>query len=163
MDLLRLAFWFSGVCVTFAASVCFGGQRIESYFFPGAELRLESRWLVPKLRSSTDTAAASQTVAESPFTELRLVVPPAYVGKRVRIYFLLPSSAQGMAGDRGLDVEWRTQGVYLPGRARPGERVLFFEGPVSDNLLRDLVAYTIRIDANHQTGPVRFEAVYEIE
>jgi hypothetical protein len=68
-----------------------------------------------------------------------------------------------MVAGRGLEAEWRTQGIFLSGKARPGDRVLFFEGTPTGSLLRDYVAYTFSIDARETMGPIRFETVYEIE
>jgi hypothetical protein len=140
-----------------------GGQRIESYYIPGPELQLESRWLIPHLRPGSDSELMDMTVAESAFTELRLVVPQAFVGKRVRIDAILPAFAQGVEGSRGLEVEWRTQGVFRPGKLRMGERAPLFEGVVGRSILSDRVAYIVRMDARYVAGPVRFETVYEIE
>jgi hypothetical protein len=140
-----------------------GAERIESRYFPNPELQLESRWLVPNPQVSTDPQMANTMVAQAPFTELRLSIPPAYVGKAVRIYLVFPPSAQGIVSGRGLEADWRTQGVFLSGKARPGDRVLFFEGTPSSSLLKDFVAYTFTIDARETMGPIRFETVYEIE
>lgn len=140
-----------------------GGQRIESYYFPGPELQLESRWLVPHLRAHNDAGLNDVMIAESAYTELRLVVPSTLVGKRVRVDALLPAFVQGMDGTRGLEVEWRTQGVFRPGKLRMGERVTLFEGVANGPLLSDRVAYVVRTDARYVVGPIRFETVYEIE
>lgn len=140
-----------------------GGQRIESYYFPAPELQLESRWLVPHLGASHDAKLNDIMIAESAYTELRLVVPPAFVGKRVRIDAILPAFAQGMEGGRGLEVEWRTQGVFRPGKLHMGERTPIFEGIASGPILSDRVAYVIRTDAHYVLGPIRFETTYEIE
>jgi len=140
-----------------------GGQRIESSYFPGPELQLQSRWLVPHLRASRDADLNNILIAESAYTELRLVVPPAFVGKRVRIDVTLPAFTQGMEGGRGLEVEWRTQGAFRPGKLHMGERIPIFEGIANGPLLSDRVAYSIRTDARYVVGPVRFETIYEIE
>lgn len=140
------------------------GQRIESQYYPGPNLDLQSRWLLSApQRLRAEPALRSLYVAESPFTELRLLVPPAYVGKRVRIYLLVPGQVTGMSGQSGFDAEWRTQGVFLPAKSRAGDRVLFYEGTVPGTPLRDFVAYTFRVDSRYTSGPVRFEPVYEIE
>lgn len=139
------------------------GQKLESHFFPSPELRVQTRWLVPLSRPGGDPALGSMMVAESPFTELRLMVPQSYVGKRVRIDALLPAFAQGVEGSRGLKVEWRTQGVFRPGKLHMGERVPFFEGVVNGTTLSDRVAYVIHMDARYASGPIRFETIYEIE
>jgi hypothetical protein len=155
--------------VALAAMLCLASapasaaERIESRYFPNPELQLESQWQVPNPQVSTDPLMANRMIAQSPFTELRLSIPPAYVGKTVRIYLVFPPSAQGIISGRGLEAEWRTQGIFLSGKARPGDRVLFFEGTPTGSLLKDFVAYTFVIDARETMGPIRFETVYEIE
>jgi hypothetical protein len=140
-----------------------GGQRIEASFFPRDHLDLESRWLVENPRPGTDARLGSEIIAESDFTELRLAIPPSLVGKNVRIFLTLPTSTQGAGGPNGLEAQWKTQGVFRSGSVRPGDRVLFFEGAVDQNPLRDLIAYTFRIDARYSTGVIRFEPEYDIE
>lgn len=139
------------------------GQRIESHYFPSPELRLESRWLVPHVRAGRDAALNNVMVAESAFTELRLVIPQAYIGKRVRVTVSLPAFVQGVGGSRGLELEWRTQGVFQPGKLAMGERLVLYEGAVAGPLLSDRLAYVVRMDARYATGPIRFETLYEIE
>jgi hypothetical protein len=138
-------------------------QRIESTYFPSPNLELEGHWLVAQPRANTDADAFNAIVAQSAVTELRLTIPPPYVGKRVRIFMVLPIANEGMSNGQGLMVEWRAQGVYLSGQGRPGERALFFQGVVAGNVLRDNITYTFHIDGRYTSGPVRFEPVYEIE
>lgn len=138
-------------------------QRIEARFFPRDSLDLGSQWLVQAPRPGMDPALANQMVAQSDFTELRLTIPDALAGKKVRIFLVLPISTQGISGSSGLEAEWKTQGIFLNGSARPGDRVLFFSGLANVPLLRDLVAYTFRIDARYANGDIRFEPEYEIE
>lgn len=154
----------AGVLALLASLPAPAGQRIESQYFPGPNLDLQSRWLLPApQRIRAEPALRHLYVAESPFTELRLLVPPAWVGKRVRVYLLVPGQITGMSGPAGFEAEWRTQGVFLPAKSRPGERVLFYEGTVPGTPLRDFVAYTFKLDARYTSGAVRFEPVYEIE
>lgn len=140
-----------------------GSERIEGRYFPQPNLDLEARWAQPFLSGRADRQSGDRIVAESPFTELRLQIPTELVGQPVRIYMTLPASVQGIDGTTGLDVEWKTQGVLRPGRARAGDRTLLFQGVVKDALLRDLIAYTFDIDARFVQGPIRFEPIYEIE
>ncbi len=152
------------VLAIFASLPVLAGERIESRYFPGPNLDLQARWLVPApQRLRAEPGLRSIYVAESPFTELRLLVPPAFVGKRVRIFLLVPGRVTGMSGQAGFEAEWRTQGVFLPGKSRAGDRVLFYEGTVPSTPLRDFVAYTFKVDDRHTSGPVRFEPEYEIE
>ncbi len=139
------------------------GTRIESRYVPGPNLDLQARWLVPNARPNADPRQANLFVAESAFTEMFLDIPAAFIGKNVRIFLIMPQQTPGIAGPTGMEAEWRTQGVFLPGSARPGERVLFFQGVIQQSPLRDLIAYTFRMDARYNTGQVRFDPIYEIE
>ncbi len=146
-----------------SVSAAADGQRIEARFFPGPDLNIEARWLMPVLSPRGDPTLNSLLVAQTSTTELRMAVPAEFIGKRIRVYLRLPSTTPGLMANHGLEAEWTTQGVYLPGKAAPGARALFFEGVANAPLLRDFVTYTFRIDANYVTGPVRFDPVYEIE
>jgi hypothetical protein len=152
--------WLVGFLVCFAA---WGGERIEVQYFPHPNLDLQAHWAQPILNSHADPELADRIVAESPFTELRLHIPTRLVGQQVRIYVTIPISVQGIDDTTGLDVEWKTQGTLRPGRARPGDRLLLFQGVVKDALLRGFIAYTFNIDARFVQGPIRFEPTYEIE
>jgi len=154
--------WLAVLCLSTLPAAA-DGQRIDARFFPGPDLNIEARWLVPVLSPRGDPTLNSLLVAQTASTELRLTIPPDLVGKRARIYARLPSATTGLMGNRGLETEWTTQGVFRPGTVIPGARVLFFEGVVSAPVLRDFVTYTFRVDANYVTGPVRFDPVYEIE
>lgn len=154
----------AGALAILASLPALAGQRIESQYYPGPNLDLQSRWLLAApQRLRAEPALRSVYVAESPFTEMRLLVPPSWVGKRARIYLLVPGQVIGMSGQAGFEAEWRTQGVFLAGKSRPGDRVLFYEGTVRGTPLRDFIAYTFKVDARYASGPVRFEPVYEIE
>jgi len=139
------------------------GTRIESLYVPGPNLNLQARWLTHASHATTDPTLANFMVAESAFTEMLLTIPANFIGKNVRIFLVMPPQIPGVAGQTGMEVEWRTQGVFLPGKARPGERVLFFEGVIQQSPLRDLIAYTFRMDARYNQGQVRFDPAYEIE
>lgn len=152
-----------GFCLGISSVSAIAGLPLESSYYPGPNLDLEARWLVPAPGVSTDPTMANLMVAESTFTELRLTIPPTFLGKRVRIFLSLPGQVPGMAGVAGFEASWRTQGVFLPGAVRPGVRVLFFQGIIQSSPLRDLVAYTFKMDARNSLGPVRFEPLYEIE
>lgn len=153
----------SGLLLGLLSLPALAGTRIESLYVPGPNLDLQARWLTPNARASTDPAQADLFVAESAFTEMQLTIPAAFIGKNVRIFLVLPPQTPGIAGPAGMEATWRTQGVFLPGTARPGERVMFFQGVIRQSPLRDLIAYTIRVDARYNSGQVRFDPIYEIE
>ena len=152
-----------GLLLGLLALPALAGTRIESLYIPGPNLDLQARWLTPNARASSDPARANLFVAESAFTEMLLTIPTNFIGKNVRVFLIMPPQTPGIAGPAGLEVTWRTQGVFLPGTARPGERVLFFQGVIQQSPLRDLIAYTFRVDARYTSGQVRFDPIYEIE
>lgn len=153
---IALSLWLAG-------SPVLAGERIEPRFFPSPQVNADSHWLLSQVKADTDPELANALIAETDFTELRLPIPPALVGKNVRIFLVLPAATQGAGGRNGLEVEWRTQGVFHSGNARPGDRVVFYDGSVQQPELRDFVAYTFRIDARYSTAPIRFEPEYDIE
>lgn len=163
MNALLRSVFFVALALSLATRPALAGQLIEPSFFPNPQINVEGRWLTEHPTADTDPELANAISAQTDFTELRLPIPPAVVGKSVRIFLVLPAATQGAGGRNGLEVEWKTQGVFRAGSARPGDRVLFFEGRTSEPLLRDLIAYTFRIDARHSTGAIRFEPEYEIE
>lgn len=152
-----------GLLLALLSLPALAGTRLESLYVPGPNLNLQSRWLVTKPGATTDPAQANLFIAESAFTEMLLTIPSAYVGKNVQIFLIMPPQIPGVLGPAGMEVEWRTQGVFLPGKARPGERVLFFQGVIQQSPLRDLIAYKFRMDARYNNGQVRFDPIYEIE
>jgi hypothetical protein len=139
------------------------GTRIESLYVPGPNLSLQARWMTRTPHATTDPTLANLMVAESAFTEMLLTIPADFIGKNVRIFLVMPPQIPGVIGPAGMEVEWRTQGVYIPGKAHPGERVLFFQGVIRQSPLRDLIAYKFRMDARYNHGQIRFDPFYEIE
>lgn len=151
------------IALTLAASPALAATPIESDYFPAPNLNLEARWLLPNTQLDTDPTLAHTAIAQSGFTELRLFIPPEFIGKPIRIAMTVPTSTEGIRAANAFEVEWRSQGVYLAGSTRPGGRVLFFEGVVDSSPLRGLIDYTFRIDARAADTSIRFEPQYEIE
>lgn len=153
----------SGLLVLFTAAGVVAAEPVIARFFPIDELQVNAQWALPAPNPRVDPALNNLILAKTPVTEMRLTLPAEFVGKSVRIFQLIPNFVPGLTSGRGLEVEWTTQGVYIPGKARGGERVLFYEGTPTSTTLRDQVAYTLRIDSAYTTGPVRFQPTYEIE
>ena len=45
-----------------------------------------------------------------------------YAGRQARIYFVVPALIPGLRSPAGLRVDWRSNGTFAGGSARPGER-----------------------------------------
>jgi hypothetical protein len=163
MTVRALIFRLLVLTLGLAAVPAYAGQRLEARFYPNPHLQLQSQWLEPVLRRGLDLERASTLIATSPYTELQMIIPPAFVGKRVRILLVAPAQIRGITDCRGLEMEWKTQGTYLPGRARPGDRVLLYQGTVTSAVLRDMITFTYQINADYVDGPISVEPIYEIE
>ncbi len=97
--------------------------------------------------------------------ELRLFIPPTFSSppQQAQIYIVVPSQIPGLDVGGGLQLSWVARGRFLNGIARPGDRVLIFDGTVSEPVLADFLSLTITIDARMMVGAVRLDPVFEIE
>lgn len=91
----------------------------------------------------------------------------AWLGRAARIYYVLPSDVPGLRSPAGLVVEWRGNGVFGPGRARPGERVLVWSGIVREAFMSEGLDLSWRLDLRElqlRSGQaLGFESFFEIE
>jgi hypothetical protein len=139
------------------------GERVRSEFFPQRHLALQGQWANPRFTGDLD--ADSGIVATYDNIELRLFIPPAFTSppQQAQIFMVIPSQIPGLDVGGGLQVSWVTRERFLNGTARPGDRVLIFEGLVGEPVLADFLNLTITIDARRMLGAVRFDPLFEIE
>lgn len=149
------------LCAGTAAS--YPAERLRSEFFPQHHLLLQGQWANP--RFTGDSEADAQVVAVYNDIELRLFIPPAFTSppQQVQVFMLMPVQIPGLDVGGGLEFSWVTRGRFLNGTARPGDRVLIFEGLVSEPVLADFLNLVITIDARRMLGAVRFDPLFEIE
>jgi hypothetical protein len=159
------AYW----AVALAVVLCLGttiaspAERVRSEFFPQRHLALQAQWANPRFTGDID--ADSRMVAGYNDIELRLFIPPAFTSppQQVQIFMSVPVQIPGLDVGGGLEISWVTRGRFLNGTARPGDRVLIFEGLVSEPVLADFLNLTITIDARRMLGAVRLDPLFEIE
>ncbi|MDX1489517.1 MAG: hypothetical protein R3268_15015 [Acidiferrobacterales bacterium] len=139
------------------------GERVRSEFFPQRHLALQGQWANPRFTADLD--ADSRIVAAYNDIELRLFIPPAFTSppQQAQIFMLIPAQIPGLDVGGGLEVSWVTRGRLLNVTARPGDRVLIFEGVVGEPVLADFLNLVIMIDARGMVGAVRFDPLFEIE
>ncbi len=140
------------------------GERLEAIFFPERHPTLQGDWARP--RFSGDPEANSRVHARSAGElELQLLIPERFrqPPQPVRIFLIVPAQPPGLRGPGGFEVSWTTRGRFLAGTARPGNRVLLFQGIADAPVLRDFVTFSFTLDARDLLGPLRFEPEYEIE
>lgn len=91
----------------------------------------------------------------------------AYLGRRVRISYVVPALIPGLQSPQGLRVQWRAEPPFASGTGRPGDHVPVWSGVITSpwtNVSLDLDA---RLDLT-QLGPgagdtFSFECYFEIE
>ena len=90
-----------------------------------------------------------------------------YIGKAARIYYVIPAVIAGLRSPAGLKVEWRGNGIFANGSARPGERTLVWSGIVRDAAVTESLTLTMRIQLRElqlRAGQgLAFESYFEIE
>lgn len=90
-----------------------------------------------------------------------------YMGRQARIYYVLPMAIPGLRSPAGLQVSWRTNGLFAGGTGRPGDRVPVWSGTVRDAWITESLDLTWQVDVRElrltRGMPLGFEAYFEIE
>lgn len=98
--------------------------------------------------------------------EYRLATAP-HIGRRARIFYVVPFGIAGLRSPSGLQVVWRAQGTFADGAARPGERVPVWNGVVQTPWMSETLELQLRIDPRllnlGRGGALSFESYFEIE
>jgi hypothetical protein len=90
-----------------------------------------------------------------------------YMGKKARIYYVVPAVIEGVRSPSALQVSWPAATLFAAGTARPGERAVVWSGTIAQAWMADALDVTmqinlreLRLPANGQLG---FESYFEIE
>lgn len=98
--------------------------------------------------------------------EYRLATAP-YLGRRVRIYHVIPPAIAGLRSPAGLQVQWRGSGSFQSGAGRPGERVLVWSGVVQAPWINETLDLQWQFDPRllqlPPGGALSVETYFEIE
>lgn len=161
----RLLLWLALCISAQACPVHSGSERLDDSTSP------RSRVEAPVVLGNNggllaDNPDATQAIVKFGRVDYRLATAP-YVGKQARIYYVAPAAIPGLVSPSGLRLEWRGNGLFSDGSARPGERVLVWSGKVDDAWMSeglDLTLYvelaSIRLSPGESFG---FESWFEIE
>jgi hypothetical protein len=142
-------------------------------------LALPASALVARLDDSTSPRAQANTDFRNaqpidgisfslPFgrIEYRLATAP-YIGRRARIFYVIPAGIAGLRSPAGLQVQWRGNGAFASGGGRPGDRVQVWSGTVAAAWMNETFDLTLRIDPRELRLPsgasLSFESTFEIE
>ncbi|RYF74976.1 MAG: hypothetical protein EOO22_05855 [Comamonadaceae bacterium] len=90
-----------------------------------------------------------------------------YAGRQARIYYVLPPAVPGLRSAAGLQVQWRTEGLFASGTGRPGDRIPVWNGVVRDAWMSESLDLSWQLDLRElrvvRGAPIGFEAYFEIE
>lgn len=90
-----------------------------------------------------------------------------FMGKQARIYYVVPPAIAGLRSPAGLKVEWRGNGIFSNGQARPGERNLVWTGTIRDAWMVEGLDVSMLVDLREIRLPpgatFGFESYFEIE
>jgi hypothetical protein len=98
--------------------------------------------------------------------EYRLATAP-YMGKRARIFYVVPAQVSGLRSPAGLRMTWRGGGQFADGSARGGERRLVWSGVVRERVMRESLDLTMEVRLSElmlrANGALSVESYFEIE
>jgi hypothetical protein len=135
--------------------------RLDDSASPRARIDITPRWQYEDGELAGKHSLYAM-LAEAKNVEIRLNTS-AYVGKRGRIYLVIPEFISGLRSPDAMRVEWRARGVFQSGTVLPGARALLYDGPISKPLTGDTLDFTIQFDSRFMAGGLRFDPVFEID
>lgn len=124
--------------------------------------------LTPANALGDSFGAAQATSATLSFGRINYRLATAkYVGKRARIYLVIPQASSIVTTPAALKLEWRGARVFSNGAGHPGERVLVWQGVITGSWLDEDIDLTMHIDLRHLQTSARaaagIESYFEIE
>jgi hypothetical protein len=135
-------------------------KRLDDRGSPRSIVNVEPRWL-----HTSDGLTQEQLnamVATVPNLEFRLDTS-AFVGKRARIYLVVPEFVAGLRAPNGMRLEWTSRGSFLAGSALPGQRTLVYDGVVQRPVLHETLDLSVFLDARYLDRGLRFDPTFEID
>jgi hypothetical protein len=126
--------------------------RVDDSGSQPVEAQAQMRW-----KSLVPNGANANEVETTVRVNIKLDTSP-WRGRRGRIYMALPPVPVGQ-----LDVEWATQGRLQPGRLVSGGRGLVYQGPITTQILEDVMTVNIHGDGRRISTAQRLQFYFEIE
>lgn len=161
--------WLYSLLIAFTACMPLNGYAITERLDDSASPR-------SRVASQTNLGDQGRLVANNPaastatlkFGRVNYKLATAkYAGKQARIYYVVPLGIVGLRSPVGLKIEWRGNGIFSNGQARPGERTLVWTGIVHDTWMTEGLDLTMQVDLREIRLPpganFGFESYFEIE
>lgn len=166
MSMLRLLFCSCLFALTLLPSLSFAvTERLDDSASPRSRIGSQSAWNQQgQLLSPTST----ETAVVLKFGRVNYKLATAkYVGKHARIYYVIPTSINGLKSAAALKIQWQGNGLFSGGLARPGEHVLVWSGLVRDVWMSEALDLSMHLDLRDVRLPAGqafgFEAYFEIK
>ena len=165
-------FFRSAISLGFAMIASCGFANIERLDDSASSQRRVSpqRVVFTPLRSPLDGFdAPNATHATVQFGRVNYRLNTArYVGKRARIFWVIPSASHLVNSPVALRVEWRGGRMIANGTGHAGERIAVWQGVVTSAVINEDIDLSMQIDLRRlQTGSARMgaaiESYFEIE
>lgn len=90
-----------------------------------------------------------------------------YVGRRARIYHVVPAIGTGLQNPSALRMEWTGTGAFAPGAVTPGDRQLVWSGTVTSPWINERLDLRLRVDLRdallRPNRPFDLETYFDIE
>jgi hypothetical protein len=137
-------------------------QRLDDSQSPQQQVDVNLQWQYPDHVEQLDDGQFNATVAHIDRYELRLNTA-AQKGTTARIYLGLPVVIRGLDDPGAVRLSWTGHGTFADGTVTPGMRSLLYEGPITSDVMIDMLDFTIAIDGRSFRQPITIEPEYEIE
>lgn len=148
-----------------AVAAASGAERLDDSASPRS--RVPARAVVSdEGRSLVASRNPTRAIVQLGRVDFRLATT-RYIGKQARIYFVVPPVITGLRSAAGLRVDWRGNGTFANGSARPGERQLVWSGTVPGPWMNEGLDLGFEVDLREvqlqADGQFGFEPFFEIE
>jgi hypothetical protein len=133
------AFFLAAVLTIFWIGAAQGKSTpIDDSGTQALEPSVSLRWQSPRpSRSGGDNLMVGTTTIR-----VRINVLP-WIRRSGRIYLVLPAQQPGP-----VSASWVTQGRFMPGQVRSGNRVLVYAGPITAPFMEDVFKFQFSVDGN---------------
>jgi hypothetical protein len=131
-------FLAAGVTIIWTGAAQGKSTPIDDSGTQALEPAVSLRWQSPRpSRSGGDNLMVGTTTIR-----VRINVLP-WIRRSGRIYLVLPAQQPGP-----VSASWVTQGRFMPGQVRSGNRVLVYAGPITAPFMEDVFKFQFSVDGN---------------
>ena len=168
MTMRARALWLLALAVGICADAGAQRMRLNDIPSPTETYSIDLQWQAAQIRQVLTAMAGGDVAGAPPLTgnvsgvQVRFDTR-AFVGKRARIFFALPSAINGVESSANIEVRWQTSGPFLAGAVRPGQSTLIFEGVIEQPVTGFVMDMTVALQNGATADTFYLEPYYELE